>query len=116
MSKVLVVEDEAEVRELISSTLSIKGFDIVEAMDAEAGLEAFKEHKPNIVLTDINMPGSNGLWLIDAIRKIDTVTPIIVISGLPEVREKTLKMRVNAFLLKPFKAASLVVTVNRVST
>ena len=114
MAKILVVEDDNEVRELISSTLSIKGFDVVEAKDAEDGLEAYKRHKPNIIITDINMPGSSGLWLIESVRKSDSDTPIIVLSGHPEVREKALKMRVNEFLLKPFKAPTLIVTVDKV--
>ena len=113
MAKVLVVEDDSDVRELIVSTLSVKGYDVVFADNAELGLEKFQNEEPDIIITDIHMPGKDGLWLISNVRDQTSEIPIIVLSGYPESREKTLKMQVNAFLIKPFQAPMLILVLQK---
>jgi two-component system, cell cycle sensor histidine kinase and response regulator CckA len=108
---ILLVEDEASVRNMLSTVLLNHGFEVVTARDGVEGLSHFRKHQGKVVLviTDINMPKSNGRNFAELLRPIKPGVPVLFMSGLesngsgrdPGKRSK------DPFLLKPFKPASL---------
>ncbi|MBL4614380.1 MAG: PAS domain S-box protein [Magnetovibrio sp.] len=79
--RVLAVEDEDEAARAMADYLTEEGFLVTTASDGHAGLEAYHEFHPDIVITDIRMPGISGAELIQALRKFDAELPIIAVTG-----------------------------------
>jgi len=110
--KVLIVEDSKASRELIASAAeSVQG---VEAFTTSTGFEALKllsRQRFDLIITDINMPGINGLELINFVKKNPTYrdTPLFVISteGRDQDREKGLALGAVEYLVKPFRQQDL---------
>ena len=102
--KILIVEDDKFLRELISQKLLKEGFDIAEAVDGEKGLQSIKEEKPDLVLLDLILPGIDGFEVL-AKAKEDPILaniPIIILSNLGQKEdiEKGLKMGAVDYLIK----------------
>ena len=87
MIKILTIDDEEIIRFTISGLLEDHGYEVFQAADGFSGIEAFKTHKPDLVLVDIKMPNMSGLEVIKHITKLTTEVPIIVISGTNSLRE-----------------------------
>ena len=102
--KILVIEDDKFLRELISQKLIQEGYKIVEAMDGEKGLEAIKKEKPDLILLDLILPGIDGFEVLTRIKKDqpETKIPIIILSNLGQKDdiEKGLKMGAVDYLIK----------------
>ncbi|MBT4520758.1 MAG: response regulator [Halieaceae bacterium] len=82
--KVVVVEDEEIVREVICASLELDGHQVFEAEDGLAGLALIKNELPDLILSDIDMPGMNGIDLFEAVRAPDSglkLTPFVFLSG-----------------------------------
>ena len=110
MAKVLVVDDDCFMSDLMTEFLSESGHECFSALNGLAGVELFGKIKPDVVVTDIDMPIRNGLWLIEEIRKVDRQVPIIVVSGLdydsPSNKfESAIELGANICLEKPFAAS-----------
>jgi YesN/AraC family two-component response regulator len=105
----LYVEDEPEVRDLLGQLLQRRVGRLLTASNGREGLELFREHRPDLVITDILMPEMNGLAMIEAIRQIDPHTPIIVTTAFNETDYllKAIELGVDKYLMKPIKTASL---------
>ena len=98
-ARVLVVEDQAPVRDLITELLELHNYDVVAAPDAETALSRVDEHEPfDVVLTDIVLPGMDGVALVDALQVQKTKTRVLFMSGYP--REHRVDPRL--LLAKPF--------------
>jgi len=78
---VLVVDDEADIRELLGLFLEDLGFSVLTAADGEQGLALFRTARPPLVLTDIKMPGLDGIGLLQAAKAIDPEVEVLMISG-----------------------------------
>jgi DNA-binding NtrC family response regulator len=81
-TRVLVVDDDADVRELIASVLSQAGYDVDDAADGFAALAKVSHYRPDAVLTDLRMPGMSGVDLLQRIRRIHGDVPVIIATGL----------------------------------
>lgn len=79
--KVLVVDDDRTLRELLADYLGRVGFEVHTAPDGRAGLHALGESHFDLILTDYRMPAMTGLEMAACIRRSDTITPIILITG-----------------------------------
>jgi DNA-binding response OmpR family regulator len=99
---VLVVDDEADARALAAVALSIDGFSVVEAGDAQAALDALHGHHIDAIVLDLTLPGIHGLDLLATIRRTSDV-PVVIVSGNTEVNTRIVGLRVGAddFLVKP---------------
>lgn len=101
--RVLVIDDEAIVRDSIVAYLEDSGFDVIEAENGELGIECFRQHKPAVVLCDLRMPKMDGLAVLRALREISPDTPFIVVSGAGVMADVVEALRLGAsdYLIKP---------------
>lgn len=114
--RILIVEDDVEVRQLNEEWLSTEGYQVDTAPDGEAGWEAVQHHNYDLMVTDNSMPKITGLKLIMRLRSAGMLLPVILASGgLPE---KSLnwneELQVAATLAKPYSRASLLDAVSKV--
>lgn len=108
--KVLLVDDEADLLRLWKLRLQSSGYDVSVAECAEEALATFAAVKPDVVLTDLRMPGIDGMALFEAIRKQNKSIPVIIITAhgsIPEAVEAT-RQGVFSFLTKPIDGNELV--------
>ena len=118
MACVLVIDDDEQTRTLVRHMLSREGHEVVEAVDGADGLRLFGKSPPDVVLTDINMPGLDGHDVIEAIRMQHPDVPIIAISGGGPVGREELLLKASALgadqiIMKPFEFRQLVDAVER---
>jgi len=102
--KILVIEDDKFLRELISQKLLKEGYEVVEAVDGDSGLEKAKEEKPDLILLDLILPGIDGFEVLSKVKadpKISS-TPVIILSNLGQKEdvEKGMKLGAADFLVK----------------
>jgi two-component system KDP operon response regulator KdpE len=101
--RILVVDDEPQIRRVMRMALSSQGFEVIEARSGEEGLEKFREHLPDLVLLDLNMPGIGGLETCRRIRPGSEI-PIIVLTVRSKEEEKVEALDAGAddYVTKPF--------------
>jgi response regulator NasT len=107
--RIVVADDEPEMRAWFQDTLSFLGHQVVAA--AENGrqlVEFFQQHRPDLVITDIKMPGTDGLTAATEIRKIQPA-PVVLVSAYhdPDLVERALEDHVLAYLVKPIRQPDL---------
>lgn len=114
-SAVAIVDDEVEVCEALRELLEVEQFAPVEFRGAEQALQYIGADFPGIVITDLRMPGIDGIGLFDRLSRIDPELPVIVISGHGDIATAVDLVRRGAydFLAKPFDADQLIATVRR---
>jgi DNA-binding response OmpR family regulator len=107
--RILVVEDEPDVGRLVVHTLDVLGFECHLAPDGIAGLTAFHENDPHLVISDVMMPAMDGRELCRRIRETSAV-PIIMLTALNSEVEELSSLRIGAddYLTKPFNPKRLV--------
>ena len=102
--KILVIEDDKFLRELISQKLLKEGYDIAEAMDGEKGIEEIKKDAPGLILLDLILPGIDGFEVLARIKADPEMSkiPVIILSNLGQKDdiEKGLKMGAADYLIK----------------
>jgi two-component system KDP operon response regulator KdpE len=109
---ILVVDDDAAIRESLERELRERGYTTVPASDGVEGIRTFDTHAPDLVLTDLSMPRSDGFELISAIRA-KARTPILVLSVRGDDADKirALDLGADDFVTKPFSVAELLARV-----
>jgi two-component system phosphate regulon response regulator PhoB len=106
--RVLVVDDEPMLRNLLSRLLRMEGYDVLEAGDGEAALGVVATDSPDIVLLDVMMPARDGIDVLGDLRKVSEV-PVILVSALAGEADRVLGLKAGAddYVVKPFSAAEL---------
>ena len=116
-SDVLVVDDEADIRDLVAGILTDEGYDVRTANDSESALAAIRARKPALLILDIWMAGGgmDGLELLDMVKGLDPDLPVIMISGHGNIETavSAIKRGAYEFLEKPFKSDRLILVVER---
>ncbi|WP_428022891.1 response regulator transcription factor [Arcobacter sp.] len=115
--KILLVEDEKRLAQLLKDAISDSFFSIVIAKDGKEGLKKFKSFKPDIVITDIMMPFCDGLEMTQKIKELDEFIPIIVLSAHSD-KEKLLKaidLGINKYFIKPFDPDELIEHIKKIA-
>lgn len=112
---ILVIDDEPGVLEGLKDFLEDEGYEVHEAAEANKGLEVFRSVRPELVVTDLRMPGMSGIELIGEIRKVDKNTRIIVVTGYGtlETAIDAIKLDVFDFITKPIDLDSLKHTLDK---
>ena len=115
--EVLVVDDEADIRDLVSGVLEDEGYAVRAAADSSQTLDAIEERRPSMVLLDVWLQGSklDGLQLLQEIKQRDPTIPVLVISGHGNLDTAVAAVREGAvdFIEKPFEAERLIYLVDR---
>ncbi|WP_306605983.1 response regulator [Azonexus sp.] len=115
---ILAVDDSASIRQMVSFTLKSAGYDVVEAVDGQDGLDKAKSRSINLVLTDQNMPRMDGLSLIKSLRALPqyAATPILMLTTESSDAMKTQGRAAGAtgWLVKPFDPQKLIEVVRKV--
>src|ERR1043165_7422961 len=110
--RILVVEDEEKLRRVLELQLSSAGFEVEKTGTAEQGLKVVD--RADLVLTDLRLPGMDGLELLAKIRQQNAVVPVVVMTafGTVETAVEAMKTGATDFLLKPFSLDHLMTVVN----
>ncbi len=113
--KILIVDDDANIAELISLYLTKECFETMMVEDGEEAIRAFEEFQPNLILLDLMLPGIDGYEVCRTVRKTSSV-PIIMLSAKGEVFDKVLGLELGAddYMMKPFDSKELVARVKAV--
>ena len=109
--RVLLVEDEQTLADIIADTLSEKDFTVTVAYNGVEGLRAFDRERPQVVVTDIMMPGMDGLSLVAELRRRDPSVPILFLSARSAAEDvvRGFEAGGNDYLRKPFAMSELIV-------
>ncbi|HEX8877190.1 MAG TPA: sigma-54 dependent transcriptional regulator [Phycisphaerales bacterium] len=115
MRSVLVVDDKELMRDSVGATLERAGFQIATAPDAPSALTQIAAKRPDVVVTDLKMPGMTGLELLEKIRHIDDDLPVVLMTafGTIETAVSAIKQGAFDYLTKPFEGDELVITIKR---
>src|SRR6476646_10136595 len=104
MFKILVIDDEQGIRNLLGTLLSRKGYDVVLADGGRRGLELFRRERPDVVVLDLKMPEMDGMTVLTQIRNADQKLPVIILTGAgtPETERQVYALGVSEFIEKEF--------------
>ena len=115
MAKILVVDDEIDIRKAVAEMLTVKGHDVIYAEDGVKALESIKKNLPDVVVCDIEMPYLKGYDVLTVMRvnpKLSKI-PIIFLTGKTDIEHlvRSMQLNVNDFLTKPFTEEELLAAV-----
>jgi len=115
MPAILIVEDEAKMRRLLELNLEEEGFTTLSAGDAETGLKLLRENSVDLVVTDLKLPGMNGLDFLQAVKHQNAVLPVIVMTafGTVETAVEAMKAGASDYVLKPFSLAEMRMVIHK---
>ena len=113
---ILIVDDEAGVRELLGDALRIAGFETVTAQDGMSALTAIRNRKPDLMIVDINMPLMDGFELIERLRSVGDNTPALMLSARADRIDVTRGLTLGAddYVTKPFGLEELLLRVKAI--
>ena len=81
LNKILMVEDDAAIRDVFTRGLTMKGYEVLTTSDASEGRDLFTCEKPDLVVSDVSLEGADGLTFLEEIRELDPLCPLIVMTG-----------------------------------
>jgi len=115
MPAILIVEDEAKMRRLLELNLGEDGFTTFSAGDAESGLKLLRENAIDLVLTDLKLPGMNGLEFLQAVKHQNAARPVVVMTafGSVETAVEAMKAGASDYVLKPFSLAEMRMVIHK---
>ena len=115
MTKILVVDDDAPINELIKINLELQGYEVVQAFNGVEGFAKAKQEEPSLIILDVMMPEVDGYTVAQRIRQCSEIseTPIIMLTALSELKDKVsgFNIGVDDYLTKPFEIDELIVRV-----
>ena len=111
--RILIVEDEKNIVDILSFNLSKEGYETLEAYDGEAGLQLALEQNPDLILLDLMLPKMNGFDVCRSLRRENRSTPVIMLTAREEETDKVLGLELGAddYITKPFNPLELVARV-----
>jgi len=120
-TKIVIVEDEANLRQTLTEVLTIKGFNVETAVDGEAGLELIKRTLPDLVVSDVMMPKKDGFEMLQDLKsnELTELIPVLFLTAKAgfESRIEGLEFGADAYITKPFRVEELLVKIkNTVET
>src|SRR5437762_12122043 len=113
--RILIVDDDESVRDVISVLLKEEGYHCVTAPGADAALDVATQEDPPLVISDMKMPGKDGLWLLEKFRENHPDTSVIMLTGFGDTEAAVDCLRRGAvdYLLKPPKLTDLIRAIER---
>ncbi len=115
MNKILLIDDEPDIVRVLGISLKADGYEVIPALNGAEGLEAFAREKPRIVITDIKMPGMDGIEVLEKIKTMDPDTEVIIITGHGDIDNtiEALKYGASDFINKPVRDEALSIALKR---
>lgn len=115
MYKILLIDDEEDILKVLSMSLKMDGYDVITATGGKEGIALFKQTAPQIVLTDIKMPGMDGLQVLKQIREFEPHAEVIIITGHGDIDSaiEALQYGASDFIHKPVKDEALSIALKR---
>jgi len=112
---ILVVDDDAAMREMLAELLRDEGYSISEAASVDAALQLASEHEFDAILSDIKMPGRSGLELLGEMRRLRPATAVVLMTAFGSIDAAVDAMRAGAtdYLTKPFEPEAVLLTLER---
>ena len=118
MTRVLIVDDEPSIRQMVATLLSLEGFEVETAADGREALQCVADTEPDLVLSDVRMPNMNGCELLAAIRANPSLNSVrfVILAGLADDDATTAQARAqaDACVSKPFSRESLLDTLRSI--
>ena len=120
--KILVVDDEKKIRELLDLRLSAEGFQVIQAADGEEGVAQARKHSPDLILMDVMMPKMDGAEAVNELRQDQTTKdiPVIFLTSMITKEEETsqafgieIDTKKHKFIAKPFETPSLIAEIHK---
>jgi DNA-binding NtrC family response regulator len=115
MLTILIVEDEAKMRRLLELNLGEDGFATLSAGDAESGLKLLRENTVNLVVTDLKLPGMDGLEFLHTVKRQNAALPVVVMTafGSVETAVEAMKAGASDYVLKPFSLSEMRMVIHK---
>ncbi len=117
-AKILIVDDDPDIRDVLNLTLTQEGYDVLEAENGKVGVDLLKEKAPNLIIVDYNMPVLNGPGLCAAVKKDILLShlPIIMLTGKSDVTDKISGINAGAddYVVKPFEPQELLARIKMI--
>ena len=115
MPTILIVEDEAKMRRLLELNLAEDGFNTLSAGDAEAGLKLLSQGTVDLIVTDLKLPGMNGLEFLQTVKRQNASLPVVVMTafGTVETAVEAMKAGASDYVLKPFSLSEMRMVVRK---
>ena len=114
--RVLIVDDEADIRATVSAMLEIEGYDVDEAANGVDALHAIERREPDLILLDMRMPVLDGWGFERELRRRGHRTPIVVMTAARDAARWAAEIAASAFVAKPFGFDDLITAVERART
>jgi CheY-like chemotaxis protein len=104
MAKILAIDDEPSIRNLLDTLLRRKGYDVVLAESGQKGLELLRRERPDVIILDLKMPEMDGLTVLRQIRTLDPKKPVIILTGAgtAEAEQQVRALGVTEYVEKEF--------------
>lgn len=115
MPTILIVEDEVKMRRLLELSLAAEGYTTRQAADAEAGLKVIRQEAVDLVITDLKLPGMDGLEFLQSVKRSDARIPVVVMTafGTVETAVEAMKAGAGDYVLKPFSLEEMKLVVKK---
>lgn len=109
MARILVVDDEQAILDLLQTVLTRKGHEVITANDGRKALQRFRQDRPDVTILDLKLPDINGIEVLRQIRAVDPHTPVIILTGQSQEAAENLArdLMVTDFLQKGFSLHAL---------
>jgi len=115
MPRILIVEDEPRMRRLLEISLAEDGHSVFVASDAEAGIKCLRQEPADLIVTDLKLPGMNGLEFLQEAKRLNPSVPVVVMTayGTVETAVEAMKAGASDYVLKPFSMAEMKLVVSK---
>ncbi|HWA08273.1 MAG TPA: response regulator [Opitutaceae bacterium] len=113
---ILLVDDEAEILEVLKQVLTLEGYEVTAANSADAARKVMQSAALDLMITDLQLEDSDGLQLVEELKKVKPETPVILLTGVffdPNVIEKTLSKKISGYMSKTAPLKDLLGEVRR---